>query len=74
MAISTDAFALVGVPLEEPKNQQVSKTMRDPDTGVAVRFVRAWDPLQSKMINRWDVDMGFGVLYAENCAVRVLGA
>jgi coat protein Gp5 len=74
LAITSDAFALVGVPLEEPKNQQVSKTMRDPDTGIAVRFVRAWDPIQSKMINRWDACMGLGTLYADSGAVRILGA
>jgi hypothetical protein len=47
---------------------------RDKATGISIRYVRAWDPIQSKLINRWDVAFGFGVLYADSCAVKVLGA
>ena len=74
LAIHRDAFALVGTKLELPKAVEVVSQATDPKTGITVRFVRAWDPRTSTMINRWDMVYGFGVLYAENCAVRVLGA
>lgn len=74
LAISPYAFALVGVPLERPKAVEMSSQERDPDTGITVRFVRAWDPQESKMTNRFDCIYGFGNLYIESCAVRVLGA
>ncbi len=36
------------------------------------RFVRAWDPILSKMTNRFDTCGGFGELYSDNCVVAVL--
>jgi coat protein Gp5 len=74
LALAKDAFALVGVKLETPKAVEVSSQTRDPKTGLSVRFVRMFDPIQSKMVNRFDVLLGFGNLYADQCAVRVLGA
>lgn len=74
LAITSDAFALVGVPLEKPINQQAASMMRDPQTGLSVRFVRSWDPIQSKMVNRFDTVIGFGDLYSNPCVVRVLCA
>ena len=71
LALHGDAFALVGVPLEVPKAVEIGAQKRDPETGIAVRFVRMFDPVQSKMVNRFDVLLGFGNLYADNCAVRV---
>jgi hypothetical protein len=68
------AFALVGVKLETPKAVEMSSQTRDPETGIALRFIRMFDPQQSKMINRFDVLMGFGPLRPDNCAVRVLCA
>lgn len=74
LAIHRDAYAVVFVPLELPSNQQISRQQRDPDTGASIRFVRAWDPVQSKMINRFDTLGGYGQLYPDNCVVRMLGA
>jgi hypothetical protein len=74
LALSRDAFALVGVKLEVPKACEMASQTRDPDTGISVRFVRMFDPQQSKMVNRFDVLIGFGRLYSDSCAVRVLGA
>lgn len=68
------AFALVGVKLETPKAVEMASQSRDPETGISIRFVRMFDPQQSKMINRFDVLMGFGQLRPRNCAVRVLSA
>lgn len=68
-----DAFALVSAPLEMPSAvEPISFMKRDPKTGVAIRFVRAWDQNLSRMTNRFDVMIGFGSLYADNCSVRVL--
>jgi hypothetical protein len=33
-----------------------------------------FDPVQRKMINRFDVLLGFGRLYSDECSVRILGA
>ena len=74
LAIHEQAFALVGVKLESPKATEVTSQTRDPETGIAVRFVRMFDPQQSKMINRFDTLGGFGVLYGDNCCTRVLCA
>jgi hypothetical protein len=75
LAIHKDAFALVGVKLEVPKQgAEIAKQMRDPDSGLSVRFIRQFDPQQSKMINRFDVVYGFGRLHAEACSVAIAGA
>jgi hypothetical protein len=68
------AFALVGVALEVPKAVEMAAQRRDPETGIAIRFVRMFDPQQSKMVNRFDVLLGFGVLRPDNCSVRALCA
>lgn len=69
-----DAFAMVGVKLESPKATELTAQARDKKTGIPIRFVRMFDPVQSKMINRWDTVIGFGQLYADSCAGRVLCA
>lgn len=74
LALSSDAFAMVSVQFDTPKGQQLSKTIRDPDSGISMRLVRFWDPIQGQWGTRLDLCVGFGVLYAENCAVRQLGA
>jgi len=71
LALHRDAFALVCVPLEEPKAVEMAKTQRDPGTGVSIRYVKMFDPIQSRMVSRFDVLMGFGNLYPDQCAVRV---
>lgn len=72
LALNRDAFALVGVKLEIPKACEMSSQARDPKTGISVAFVRMFDPNERKMVNRFDVLLGFGNLYPDNCAVRVL--
>ena len=74
LAIHRDAFALVGVKMANPTAVEMASHQRDPQTGISIAFVRQFDAVQRRMINRFDVLMGFGVLYADNCAVRVLGA
>lgn len=73
LGLHKDAFALVGVPMEKPTAAEISSQMRDPQTGISVRFVRMFDPRTSQMLNRFDVLLGFGDLYPDNCAVAVAG-
>jgi hypothetical protein len=74
LLIHPDAYALVSVKLESPEAVEVISQKRDPKTGIGIRFVRAFDPTQSRMINRWDLVYGFGAMYPDNCCVRMLGA
>jgi coat protein Gp5 len=74
LALHPDAFALVGVKLESPKATELTSQARDKQTGIPIRFVRMFDPIQSKMVNRWDTVIGFGNLYGDNCSVRLLCA
>ncbi len=74
LALSKDAFAMVGVKLMMPKAVEMSVQKRDPKTGLNISFIRAFDPIQRKMVNRFDTLLGFGELYSNACAVRVLSA
>jgi hypothetical protein len=68
-----NAFMMVSAPLEMPTAvEPLSFMKRDPKTGVAIRFVTAWDQNLSRMTRRFDVMIGFGNGYADNCSVRVL--
>jgi hypothetical protein len=71
MMLSRYAFALVGAKLYSPKAVEVISQRQDEQTGIAVRFVRAWDPVRSMNINRWDMAIGFGNLYQDNAAVAI---
>ena len=51
-----------------------AKKMVDPDTGLSVRKVKAWDPVRSVQVNRMDSLFGLGNLYQDNGAVCVAGA
>ena len=74
IAFTRNAFAMVGVPMEIPEAAEVSWVRQDPETGLAISFLRMMDPKSRTMVNRFDVLMGFGDLYSDECAVRVLGA
>lgn len=74
LALHEDAFAIVGVKLELPKAAEIASQTRDPDSGLSVRFVRMFDPQLSRMINRFDVLLGFGNLYSDHCAVALASA
>ncbi len=68
-----DAFAMISAPLEMPTAvEPLSFMKRDPETGIAIRFVSAWDQNLSRVTRRFDVMLGFGNLYPDNCSVRIL--
>lgn len=74
LGISNQAFALSGGKFEVPKAVERAEQTVDPDTGMSVRFVRAWDQRESKMTNRFDMCIGFGNLYQDNGAIALAGA
>jgi hypothetical protein len=74
IAFHEDAFGLATVRLDEPRATELTSQTRDPKTRIAMRFVRMFDPIQSKYVNRYDSVFGFGQLYADACAVRLLCA
>lgn len=74
LAISTQAFAIVGMKFYSPKAVEAKSQAVDKQTGIPVRFVKSWDPYHSLQINRFDTVCGFGNLYQDNCSVGLLGA
>ncbi len=74
-AITDSAFALAGVKLEGPESGGgvISSQTQDPDSGLAVRFIRMFDGNASKWITRYDCAIGFGDFYVDNC-IGVLSA
>jgi hypothetical protein len=74
LALTKYAYALVGAKLYSPKAVEVCSQKQDPKTGLAVRFVKAWDPVRSMNIHRFDMVLGFGNLYQDNGVVAVAGA
>lgn len=75
LAFGRNAFAFIGVPLEKPSGSvEICWQRRDPESGVAIRFIRQFDGQLSRMINRFDCLIGFGNLYNDEESVRILGA
>jgi len=74
LGLSREAFALVGGKLYLPKAVESAAQQQDPDSGIAIRKVIAWDPVRSMQVNRYDSLVGMGNLYQQNGAVAVLGA
>ena len=73
LGLTREAFALVGGKLYLPKAVESAAQQQDPDSGIAIRKVIAWDPVRSMQVNRYDSLVGFGNLYQQNGAVVVLG-
>jgi hypothetical protein len=74
IGMANQAFALAGGKFEVPKAVERAEQTVDPDTGMSVRFVRAWDQRESKMTNRFDMCIGMGNLYQDNDAITIAGA
>lgn len=72
--LTKQAFAMVGAKLYRPSAVEKVGFAQDPDTGLSIRTVTAWDPVRSMRINRMDTLFGFGNLYQDNGAVAVVGA
>lgn len=74
LGLSRWGFALAATKLYVPTAVEMAGAAQDPDSGVSVRKVKAWDPVRSMLINRMDSLFGFGALYQDNASVGVLGA
>lgn len=74
LGLTRQAFAIVGAKLYTPQAVEKAGTAQDPDTGLSVRKVEAWDPVRSVRVNRMDSLFGLGNLYQDNGAVTVAGA
>jgi hypothetical protein len=74
LGLSKFAFGVVGAKLYVPKSTESAGQATDPDTGISVRKVKAWDPVRSMNVNRMDSLFGYGNLYQDNGAVCVAGA
>lgn len=75
LAITRDAFMVVSVPISIPSpggTVLASANTTDPKTGVSVSFMHVFDPVQMREFVRFDSLFGYGVGYANNCAVRYL--
>jgi hypothetical protein len=73
LAIHPWAFASVGLKLQMPTAVEPQSTQsRDPKTGKAFRYVKMFDPILSKMVNRFDTLGGYGDLLSDQCCVAVL--
>lgn len=66
-----DAFLFGSFEQPTPEGTMQARTVRDPDTGIVIRFIRDWDTKNNKQINRFDVVYAFGVAYPE-FACRIL--
>lgn len=73
LGLTKYAFALVGVKMFVPTSTEYAGQSQDP-SGLAVRVVKAWDPVRSMNVNRTDTIFGLGNLYQDNAAVCVAGA
>jgi hypothetical protein len=73
LALAPQAFGIAFAKYEKPPNVQCSYS-KDPVSGMSIRFTRQWDIQTSKTYSRWDICFGHGVLYADECAARVVGA
>ena len=74
LALTKQAFAIVGMRFYLPKAVEARSQAEDKQTGIPVRFVKAWDPVRSMQIHRFDTCCGFGNLYQDNGSVAILGA
>lgn len=74
LGLTRQAFAIVGAKLYVPSAVEKAGAAQDPDTGLSVRKVKAWDSVRSVQINRMDSLFGLGNLYQDNGAISVAGA
>ena len=74
LAIGRSAFGMVSGQLYQPKKVEDGARQTDKETGISLRFVKAWDPVRSMQIHRYDSLIGFGNLFQDNDAVVVAGA
>lgn len=69
-----DAFMMVFGKLPVPQGSvEIASLSRDPKTGIALRFIRQYVGTTETWVNRWDVLMGFGNAWTDNCCCAIAG-
>ncbi len=75
LVFGENAFAGICLPLPMPgKGVEKAKQFTDPDTGISLSYIVDFDTKERRWMNRFDVLIGFGVLWADEAAGRVLCA
>jgi hypothetical protein len=74
LAFARDAFAFAPITLPKPGNCEYSAQATDPDTGISLTLLTQFNAESYRWISRADIGFGFGVFYADNEAVRLVGA
>jgi hypothetical protein len=60
-----EAFLFGTFPQPEPGGVEFVKTVTDDQTGISIRFLRDWDTVNNKQLNRFDCVWAFGVAFPE---------
>jgi hypothetical protein len=73
VALNDQAFFMAGVKIANPKESsvQIAAQMQDRETGIAIAFVRVFDAVEHRWINRFDSLVGFGNAYGDRCSVLI---
>lgn len=75
LCITKYAFLIAGGKFETPdRGVMKSGEATDPDTGLHIAYVQAWDQFNRKTTNRWDCCVGFGNATPDNGCVALAGA
>ena len=74
LAMGRKAFAMISGRLYQPKKVEDGAVQQDKQTGIALRFIKFFDPVRSVQGHRYDSLIGFGNLFQDNDAVAVAGA
>ena len=74
LAFTRDAFAAFALPLPMPKQEEMVSQQTDAETGISISFIRSFDAVNRRWINRFDVLGAFGRLHADLAAMRILCA
>ena len=71
------AFAFVSVPLATPESNSGDTTIvsqaKDPETGMWMSFIRAFNSKDRIWVNRFDTLVGYGKLYAAEASCVLAG-
>lgn len=75
LVMHKNAFAFVSVPLANPKPSVVEVVAedKDPETGMWLSFIRAFDSVNRIWVNRFDTLVGYGKLYAAEMSCVIAG-
>jgi hypothetical protein len=70
LLLHKNAFAFVSVPLSNPEEKGVEMVHEetDPETGISLSFIRAFDSVRRVHVNRFDILYDFAPLYREMAA------